>query len=142
MRTLKLAIVVYFVLAMGQARGEQWKITAYDNCKLCCNKDVNHPAYGITASGKKAQAGYAACNWLPFNTPLLVGGKPYTVQDRGAKSLFGTKANPIKHLDIWMPTHAEARKFGVQYLDVEIGKLPTKIIANKASQNKSKIFRP
>lgn len=131
MRTAKLAIVVYLTLAMGQARGEAFLITAYDNCKLCCGKDANHPAYGITASGKPAQAAYPACNWLPFKTPLLIDGKPYIVMDRGAKSLFGSKTNHIKHLDIWMPTHAEARKFGVQYLDVKIGKLPTKKVHNK-----------
>jgi 3D (Asp-Asp-Asp) domain-containing protein len=90
-------------------------ITFYDNCKLCCLKDESHPAYGITASGERARRGYVACNWLPFGTVLEVEGLGvFTVKDRGARSLFGTPKNPIKHIDVWVPSHAEARKLGKQ----------------------------
>jgi len=40
--------------------------------------------------------------------------------DRGAKSLFGDKTHHIKHLDIYLPTHKQAKAFGVKYLEVEV----------------------
>lgn len=93
-----------------------WKVTAYCGCKICCGKTD-----GITASGRKETANHTvACNWLLFGTRIKIDDRIYTVEDRGAKSLFGTKSNPIKHIDIFFNTHQEARKFGVKYLPVEI----------------------
>lgn len=90
-------------------------VTFYDNCELCTLKDASHPAYGITASGEQARQGYVACNWLPFGTMLEIEGLGvFTVKDRGAKSLFGTHKKPIKRIDVWVPSHAEARKLGKQ----------------------------
>lgn len=109
-------IIIIILLACSQARGvELWKITAYCSCFKCCNKTD-----GITASGRKAKSGYVACNWLKFGTRLVIDGNSYTVQDRGAKSLFGTKAKPIKHIDIWMASHKAARQYGVKYMPVKI----------------------
>ena len=93
----------------------EFVVTFYDNCKLCCLKDESHPAYGITASGELARPGHIACNWLPFGTVLKIEGLGvFTVKDRGAKSLFGTPKNPIKHVDVWVSSHVEARKLGKQ----------------------------
>lgn len=97
---------------------DTWKITAYCACVKCCGKSD-----GITASGRKAEYGMVACNWLPFGTRLTIKGMgQFVVADRGAKSLFGSKQNHIKHLDVYMPTHQMARKFGVKYLRVEVKK--------------------
>jgi 3D (Asp-Asp-Asp) domain-containing protein len=93
-----------------------FKITAYCSCVKCCNKSD-----GITASGKPAKYGYVACNWLPFGSKVRIAGLgDFVVMDRGARSLFGTKKNPIKHLDVWMPSHLRARLFGKKFLKVEI----------------------
>lgn len=103
---------------------ELWKITFYDACTKCCGKTD-----GITASGKKVRVNRTvACNWLPFGTRLLIDGRTYVVEDRGARSHFGdvySKRNPnpkkrIKHIDIYVSSHKEARKLGVRYLPVEI----------------------
>lgn len=102
------------------ASAETWKLTAYCACVKCCGKSD-----AITASGKRAKTGMVAVNWLPFGTRLLIKGHGiYTVQDRGAKSQFGSKTNRIKHLDIYMPTHQQARQFGVQYADVTVLAVP------------------
>lgn len=94
----------------------RFKLTGYDACFKCC-----HKTDGITASGKKARANHTvACNWLKFGTKLMVNGQVYTVEDHGAKSLFGSKSNQIKHLDIYFDTHTQARQFGVKYADVQI----------------------
>lgn len=112
-----LAIVVFLLLFFSIAKAEDnWKITAYCSCFHCCGKTD-----GITASGKSAKYGYIACNWLPFGTMVNIEGLgKFKVMDRGAKSLFGSKKNHIKHLDVWLPEHNQARKFGVKYLKVEI----------------------
>ena len=96
---------------------EVWKITSYCACQKCCGPN----AQGITASGKKVSEGMVACNWLPFGTKVNIEGLGvFSVQDRGAKSLFGSKTNHIKHLDVFLPTHKQALKFGVKYLEVKI----------------------
>jgi len=95
-----------------------FKITAYCPCVKCCGKSD-----GITASNKKARPNHTiACNWLPFGTKVNINGHTYTVEDRGAVSQFGSNKNPIKHIDIFFPSHLEAKKFGVRYLPVEIMK--------------------
>lgn len=117
MNRRKAWLMAVFIMVFGStAYAETWKITAYDACKKCCGKTD-----GITASGKKAKPGYVACNWLPFGTKVEIEGMgTYLVQDRGAKSLFGSKANHIKHLDVYMATHKEAKKFGVKWKEVTV----------------------
>lgn len=96
---------------------DNWLITAYCSCSKCCGKSD-----GITASGHHLKKGdkVVACNWLKFGTKVNVGGVVYSVEDRGAKSLFGSKTNHIKHLDIWMSSHKEALRYGKQYKQVEV----------------------
>ena len=109
-------MLVFLLVFHSSAWAEMWKITAYCSCKKCCGKSD-----GITASGKQARYGYVACNWLPFGTILSINGvQGFKVMDRGAKSLFGSKTNHIKHLDVWMSSHQEARNFGVREMDVII----------------------
>ena len=97
-------------------KAEQWKITNYCACSRCCGKYAD----GHFASGKKVYEGGVACNWLKFGTKVKIGDKVYTVEDRGAKSIFGTKDNHIKALDIYCASHKEALKKGVYYAEVEI----------------------
>ena len=114
-RILKM-FLIYATCLILLGAVEVWKITAYCACKKCCGKSD-----GITASGKNAVYGYVACNWLPFGTTVAIDGiGEFTVQDRGAKSQFGDDKNHIKHLDVYMPTHEQARQFGVLYRKVYI----------------------
>lgn len=114
-----LTIMLVFLLMLSYTTvyaSEVWKITAYCSCAKCCGKSD-----GITASGKVAKWGYVACNWLPFGTEVEIEGiGAFIVMDRGAKSLFGSKTNHIKHLDIWFPTHNDAKQFGVKWREVKI----------------------
>jgi len=88
-----------------------YRITYYCQGKCCCGPS----ACGLTASGKRVAPGMIACNFLPFNTKVVIDGKIYIVQDRGAKSLFGTKKNPIKHFDIFVPSHDTAKNLGERW---------------------------
>jgi len=112
MRILLVGIILLFA---SVARAEEWKVTAYCACPKCCGKYSD----GVFASGKKVYVGGVAVNWLKFGTKIQIDGVEYTVEDRGAKSIFGTKDNPIKAVDIYFESHDEARKFGVKYVEVK-----------------------
>ena len=91
--------------ASGKYLGN-FKLTAYCNCSVCCGRWAGGP----TASGKMPVQGRTiATGVLPFGTKLNIGGKIYTVEDRGT---------PYGHIDIYMERHADAEEFGVRYADV------------------------
>lgn len=94
----------------GTTLSTKYKITAYCACMKCCGK-----TNGITASGKKAQPNHtiAAPSNFPMGTKLKINGTVYTVEDRGG----AIKGNRI---DIYVNSHAEALKWGVKYLNVEV----------------------
>jgi 3D (Asp-Asp-Asp) domain-containing protein len=91
-------------------------VTAYCPCTECCGPD----AHGVTASGRPVTANggkfVAADRSIPFGTMLVIpgynGGRPVEVLDRGG----AIKGN---RLDVYFPTHGEARQWGVQRLTVD-----------------------
>jgi len=89
-------------------------ITAYTSTVDQCDDDPF-----IAAWGDRVYDGMIAANWLPRGTkvkiPSLFGDKIFTVADRmNARYGYG-------RLDIWMDaTKGEARKFGVQRVEVEV----------------------
>ena len=88
-----------------------YKVTAYCSCSKCCGRYSS----GYTSSGTKAQSGrtVAAPSNLAFGTKLLINGKEYVVEDRGG-AINGNR------IDIYVDSHAEALRWGVKYLPVEI----------------------
>ena len=117
---MKLSLILILISLISQdlkAQEELWLVTAYCPCKICCGKTD-----GITASGRKAQEGRTcALNWLSFGTRVEIEGLgERIVEDRGAKSLFGSKKNQIKHLDIFFSSHQDAKNFGRKHLKVKI----------------------
>jgi 3D (Asp-Asp-Asp) domain-containing protein len=91
-------------------------VTAYCPCTECCGPD----ARGITASGRPVSANggkfVAADGDLPFGTRLVIpgynDGQPVEVLDRGG-------AIKGDHLDVFFPTHEQARRWGVKWLVVD-----------------------
>ena len=83
-------------------------VTAYCPCKKCCGK-----TNGKTASGKIATANHtvAASKQFAFGTQLVIGGKVYTVEDRGG----AIKGNRI---DIFFASHKAALQFGRKKMKV------------------------
>lgn len=113
------AFIVFILItlfAINCGADELWKVTAYCSCEKCCGVYSD----GYFASGKKVYVGGVACNWLPFGSRIRIGNREYTIEDRGAKSIFGTKRNPIKAVDIYFDSHQEALKHGVKYKEVTI----------------------
>jgi len=92
------------------------RVTAYCPCAKCCGKWAD----GITANGHRIESGetfVAADKAYSFGTELVIPGynndNPVKVLDRG-KAIVGDK------IDVFFPTHQEAKNWGVRNLDVKI----------------------
>lgn len=93
-------------------------ITHYCICEICCGKPVNHPAYGITASGRYAVPYYSVAvdpSVIPLGSRVFVdygyGIYEYRADDTGS----GVKGN---HIDICVTAHEEARNLGTEIVTV------------------------
>jgi 3D (Asp-Asp-Asp) domain-containing protein len=94
------------------------QVTAYCPCKRCCGPT----AQGLTASGRPISfnAGRfvaADTHVLRFNTRLVIPGyadeAPVQVIDRGG----AIKGN---HIDLFFPTHDQARQWGMKWMAVTV----------------------
>lgn len=91
------------------------KITHYCICKKCCGKDPDHPAYGITASGKKATPYVTVAvdpKLIPLGSDVLVDYgdgviQAYIAQDTGS----GVNGS---HIDLCVEDHQTAINLGVK----------------------------
>ncbi len=106
-------------------------VTGYCNCQRCCGWKrswfgFGRPVYtygkfkgrpkkiGVTARGTIARTGTIAADpkVYPFGTRLAVPGYGVgTVEDVGG-SIKG------RHIDIWFPTHEDAKRWGRRWLAV------------------------
>ena len=90
-------------------------VTAYCHCRVCCGKS----AAKVTANGHKirhpSERFVAADRNIPFGTKVIIPGyaknKPVRVLDRGRK-IKGDR------IDVYLPTHAQAKEWGVRLLPV------------------------
>lgn len=94
------------------------QVTAYCPCTRCCGAG----AQGLTASGRRISFNHgrfvaADTHVLPFNTKLIVpgyaGDAAVQVIDRGG----AIKGN---HIDLFFPTHEQAREWGVKWMQVTV----------------------
>lgn len=85
----------------------QYKITFYCNCRRCCGRWAGGPC----ANGKMPEQGRTvACGSLPLGTKIIIAGMgEYVVEDRGVTG---------KHIDVYLNSHSECLKRGVQYAEV------------------------
>ena len=104
--------------ATPRPRVVRMEVTAYCPCKKCCGKN----ARGITASGLRVthNSGLfvaADANVFDFHTKLKIpgyaDGSAVPVLDRGG-AIKGNK------LDVFFPTHQEAKEWGRRMIDVTI----------------------
>jgi 3D (Asp-Asp-Asp) domain-containing protein len=105
------------VPASPQFTVRMMEVTAYCACKKCCGPR----AQGITASGRPVTYNggrfVAADKAFSFNTKLRIpgygDGQAVPVLDRGG-AIKGNK------LDVYFPTHAEARQWGRRFIPVTV----------------------
>jgi len=124
---------------ISKIKGEEVEllVTGYCNCGQCCGWRkqwyfFGEPVYnygkmegqpkkvGVTASGSVARHGTVAADpsIYPFGTELAIPGYGMAVvQDIGG-------AIKGEHIDIWFPSHEEARAWGVQKLKVKLVSRP------------------
>lgn len=98
---------------------ENATLTHYCICKKCCGKEPDHPAYGITASGRTAEP-YVSVAVDPFMIPL--GSTVYI--DYGDGEIFEYRADDTgsaiigAKLDLCVTDHEEALELGVKTVRV------------------------
>jgi len=99
-----------------QWRTVRMRVTAYCACRKCCGRHAN----GRTASNHKIRRGdvfVAADKMYHFGTEMVIPGynnaKAVKVLDRG-RVIKGNR------LDVFIPSHRNARKWGVKYMDVQV----------------------
>ena len=107
-------VLLWPIVADAAGEVRRMRVTAYCPCLKCCGRHAD----GVTASGTRADHPLvAAARTWPFGTrvrvPGYAGGRTVLVEDRGG-AITGDR------LDLLFPTHAEALRWGVRYLDVTI----------------------
>lgn len=108
-----------------------YEVTGYCNCGKCCGwtRDRNgRPVYnygsmkgkpkkvGYTSTGTKAKHGTVAADpkVLKMGTKLEIPGYGQGVVEDVGGAIKG------RHIDLWFPTHEEAKKWGKQYLRIKV----------------------
>jgi 3D (Asp-Asp-Asp) domain-containing protein len=98
------------------------KVTAYcaDNCRVCCGKWASKTP--VTATGGNARLPGAAADprVLPYGSIIDIPGAGVRVIDDTGGAMRQSTRQQIAHVDLRMRTHAEARAWGVRWLDVKI----------------------
>ncbi|HEY4475449.1 MAG TPA: hypothetical protein VJB92_01875 [Candidatus Paceibacterota bacterium] len=102
------------------------KVTAYCICEKCCGEWAK---FAKTATGDDARIcdGVAADpKLLPYRTKLDIPGVGIReVDDTGGAMRKSARQNPpVYHIDVRFPTHEEALKWGVRWLNVTILETP------------------
>ena len=92
---------------------ENATLTHYCICKSCCGKDESHPAYGITASGRKAEPHVSVAVdplLIPLGSTVYIDYgdgelQEYRADDTGS-AVAGAK------IDLCVTSHQEALELG------------------------------
>lgn len=94
-------------------------LTHYCICEKCCGKTPEHPAYGITASGREAEP-YTSIAVDPLMIPM---GAQILIDYGGGEVVVGRaddtgSAIDGSHIDLCVSNHEEALQEGVKTVDV------------------------
>lgn len=94
----------------------EFTITYYCACEKCCGKEINHPAYGITASGTVVEEGRTIAvdpTVIPLGETVIIDGHEYIAEDTGS-SIIGNR------IDIYIADHQECLQMGVEVKEVYV----------------------
>ena len=107
-----------------QARGRsiRMKVTAYCLCKICCGKWAAQKIRRTsTGDNAKIYDGVAADpKLLSYRIRLNIPGIGVKEVDDTGGGMRQSAKQGIYHIDVRMKSHETARKWGVQWLDVEV----------------------
>lgn len=96
------------------------KVTAYCVCEICCEK---WSKYAKTATGDDAKIydGVAADpKLLPYRTRLEIPGIGIKEVDDTGGGMRKSAREGVTHIDVRMPSHSQARRWGVKFLEVKV----------------------
>lgn len=113
------------VISLGDFR-----ITVYCACVLCCGKEEDDPAYGITYTGTQVTEGWTIAadpDVIPLGSLVEINGHIYHVEDIGS----AVKGNTV---DIYMADHETATEFGVQNYEVFLVKGKTNVQTRRSNR--------
>ena len=100
---------------------ENATVTHYCICEKCCGKSPDHPAYGITASGREAVPGYSVAvdpALIELGATLYLDFGDGTLQECRADDTGSAVAGA--HIDLCVANHQEALELGVRTAAVYI----------------------
>jgi 3D (Asp-Asp-Asp) domain-containing protein len=88
------------------------RVTAYCPCEVCCGPR----ACGITATGKRAVGAIAAVDprRVRLGMMVLVPGAGWLAAEDTGRDIVGNR------VDVLLPTHEAARRWGVRWLPVRV----------------------
>lgn len=98
---------------------EDVTLTHYCTCKRCCGKAPDHPAFGITASGRAAEPYTTVAvdpHIIPLGSAVYVDYGDGTVREYRADDTGG--AIKGAHIDLCVEEHQEALELGVKTVAV------------------------
>ncbi len=101
----------HFVLAV---------VTAYDPGVCCCGPD----AVGLTSTGLSCEdhpRGIAVDpKCIPYGTRIAVPGYGVAIADDTGGAMRQDWKQGVVHIDLRMPSHSEAKSFGIKHMYIEI----------------------
>lgn len=104
----------------AEDRAIKMKVTAYCPCSVCCG---SWSAYRRTSIGDDAAVcdGVAADpKLIPYRTKLWIPGVGEREVDDTGGAMRQSARKGVHHIDVRFKTHDEARRFGVEWLEVKL----------------------
>lgn len=98
-----------FAVTTGPRSLGTYKTTAYCPCRHCCGKWGTHTSSGTVPTANRTIA--VDPDVIPYGSKVMIRGNVYIAEDSGG----GVDGN---HIDIFFNSHREARKYGVQQVEV------------------------
>ena len=96
----------------------KFRVTAYCPCEICCGEWAKNRPDGIVvgAAGVELTPNHSVASTLPFGAVVEMDGQQFVVEDRMANWVVRKHGESV--MDIYFTDHEEAKRFGVQYIDV------------------------
>lgn len=104
----------------NSARIVRMKVTAYCPCAKCCGSWSRHRKTSIGDDAAMCDGVAADPRLLPYRTKLFIPGVGIREVDDTGGAMRQSAKKGIYHIDVRFRTHAEARRFGVKWLNVTV----------------------
>lgn len=113
---------ILMFVALATAPTHRMKVTAYDaGCSVCCGKWASTTPRTSTGTDARRANGIAVDpKVLTYGSVVWIPGIGRRVADDTGGAMRQSARKQIAHIDVRMRTHAEARAWGVKWLDVRI----------------------